>query len=175
MSLWGWTGAGESADPHLSLRELPHGLMDCVPQPTCMHSDDVTVQWLTPTPRGDLFLIGRACDTDGCGNWLVEKRLTEVVALLQFADDAFQVLPGASVYPDVLVREPAAAAQSTRTRFKWEQGRYIAAQSEVLFIVDGVECGTASECNAKAHALMQAGDAPLAVRIWETVHGLAWI
>ena len=174
MTLSGWTGVGESSDPQLSVRELPLGLIDCAPQPACMQADDIAVQWLTHTPRGELFLINRDCDGDGCGRWVVEKRLTETITLLQFSG-SFRVAPAANAYPDIVVREPTGAAQILRTRYQWQAGRYAATATEPLFVVDGVECGTASECNDKAYQMVGDGRAAQAMRIWELVHQLEWI
>lgn len=182
-----WTATGESADPTLSVSELPRGLFECSPQPQCFAAMPLTTHWLARTPTGNLFTVTCSADA-GCGAWLVEKQAREVTALLElsgayefFGDDAARAHRGATAggiprdrYPHVRLREAVADHAFIVRDFVWVDRHYQLRETRQVYVVDGVECGTKEQCHQAAVAATRIGRDATALRIWSLVHQRHW-
>lgn len=170
-----WTGQGESANPILSAMELPLNIVsdcrdDCAGNPR-----PFTIHWLGRTERGNLYVVTRArCEDDACGAWVVEKTRRGVGTLLSI-EGRFKLVHRDLPFPDVQVEKDLSEVEAAFARYEWRGGAYVLAEDKHIYRVDGVECGTADQCNQTALDAMRNRHAGHAVRIWETVHKISWI
>lgn len=179
-----WTAAGETSDPVLSARELPAEIRnDCAAAPvsanatsTCAGEDNYNSRWVGRGAGGDdVFVVVRTpCETAGCRAWLVQ-RSGEVTRTLLAVTGEFRLQRTANVYPAVQERTALSNDYVRYSRFVWNGTGYVRADTRLVHAVDGFECGTTDECNEAARAALQENDADRAVRIWQHVHGVAWI
>jgi len=178
-----WTAAGETSDPVLNSNELPADIATSACNPP-MVSDEVWAcqvqdyanRWIGKTARGDLFVVlGSFCAADdGCRAWLVEKSGTGVTTLLAM-NGKFHLRRGANAYPVVETHTEISALNNAYNRFEWNGAAYARTDSQLLYKVDGNECGTREECSNVARKALQHEDIDRAVKIWENVHGVSWI
>lgn len=168
----GWTALGESADPMLSVSDLPLGLVECAPQAQCVPPTATKISWIGRTPRGQLFVVAPPCVKDGCEAYVVEKVAKQVHALLGVSGH-YELIRSAQFYPDVRVRDEVSPTQIRAARFHWNGGAYVQSETETLYRVDGEECGTRAECLAAAQAALAVRPA-YALKIWEVVDNVAW-
>ena len=181
LALTAWTAAGESADPTLHATDLPRGLFECSPQPQCFAAMPLTTRWIARTPTGNLFTV--SCTGSDCGAWLVEKRADGVSALLELAGEYEFYNDGmrtdmaaapARQYPNVRVREARDHAAVAVREFVFADRHYRLEQTRIVYLVDGVECGTEAQCHQAAVSAVRVGRAASALRIWSQVHGREW-
>jgi len=179
-----WTAAGETSDPVLSGRELPAEVRnDCAAAvvtatgaSSCAGDDSYTSRWVgRGTAGSDVFVVVRTPCVDGaCRAWLVQRDGAGTRMLLTLTGE-FRLQRAANAYPVVQERTPLSTDYVRYSRFTWNGSRYVRAETRLVHNIDGFECGTAEECNDAARAALKADDADRAVRIWQHVHGVAWI
>lgn len=169
-----WTGAGESADPNLRLHELPLGLGECSQRVECPLPTTTAIDWIGRTPRGHLFVVSAPCaDRDAeCASWIVEKTPAQVSVLLG-VNGPFELRKNARSYPEVILREAVSAQEINTVQFSWRDGAYVEGEARAEYLVDGVACGTRTECNETARAAL-ATSPSRSLKIWEQVHGVNW-
>ena len=169
-----WTGAGESADPSLQLHELPLGLGECAQRVECPLPATTAIAWIGRTPRGHLFMVNAPCaggDAD-CASWIVEKTAAQVSVLLGM-NGPFELRKNARSYPEVILREAVSAHEINTVHFSWREGAYAEGEVRSEYLVDGVACGTRTECNDAALAALSVRPSR-SLKIWEQVHGVNW-
>ena len=171
-----WTGAGETSDPLLALTELPADVIaDCRPRPESSGCETaLTPHWLGRAAQGELFLVARPGCTRDCAAWLVQRSANGTRTLLAITGE-FRLARVAGPYPAVQVRNEVSPAAVSYPRYAWNGTGYAAVETRRVYRVDGVECGTADECDAAAHAALANGKSDHAVRIYEQVRGIGWI
>jgi len=178
-----WTAAGQTSDPVLSVYELPAEVRnDCAATPVantasiCAAEDSYTSRWVGRSTGGDVFVVARTvCAADGCRAWLVQ-RSDGVARTLLAVNGEFRLLrAGANAYPAVQERTMLSNDYVRYSRFAWNGTNYVRTETRLVHAVDGFECGTTDECNDAARAALDGNDAGRAVRIWQHVHGVAWI
>jgi hypothetical protein len=178
----GWTSLGESADPVLGAQDLPSAVRsECarsVPAllaPSCSEREGYRSYWVSRSSRGDLFLVLPAgCDAALCRAWFVEKTSDGSGAVLSFEGQyEFTARPGS--YPVIEVRTPLAGAKRAAQRYEWQGSEYVRTRNEVIYRVDGMECGSEADCRHAAEEALKARRVDEAVKIWEGVHNVSWI
>lgn len=171
-----WTAAGETSDPLLALTELPPDVVaDCRPRPEGNGCDSsLTRHWLGRAAQGELFLVAHAGCTRDCAAWLVQRSAGGMRTLLAITGE-FRLARVAGPFPAVQVRHEVSTAAVHYTRYAWNDGDYVPVETRRVYRVDGVECGSAAECDAAARAALAHGNSDRAVRIYEQVHGIGWI
>lgn len=171
-----WTAAGETSDPWLSAAELPPEVVaSCDSRPTTSDCDTVlTHHWLGRAAQGELFLVTRAGCRSECDAWLVQRSANGTRTLLTINGD-FRLARATGPYPAVQVRTEFSTARASYTRYTWNGRGYAPVETRQVYRIDGVECGTAAECETNAHAALADGDSGRAVRIYEQVRGIGWI
>lgn len=168
-----WTGPGESADPYLLTHELPLGLYDCPAQTKCPLPEDSAVAWIGGTPRGHLFVVTAPCaEPRACESWVVEKTANGVEVLLGMTGE-YMLRKSGGAYPLIETREQKSTHEVVAVEFAWRHGAYVEGDTRSVFAVDGIECGTRSECHDAALAAV-AVRPERALKIWEQVHGVSW-
>lgn len=178
----GWTTTGESSDPVLGLNEMPaEVLQGCgkiqvdTASDTCVSADDYKSRWIGRTGRGQLFLVmAQSCAERDCHAWFVEKTARGANTLLA-VEGGFQLTPAAGAYPMVETRRELSPQQLSVSRYEWNGSGYVRAETRIIYRVDGRECGTADECRETAEHALRGQRIDEAVRIWQNVHGVAWI
>jgi hypothetical protein len=175
----GWTSVGESSDPVLAVDELPlEVLAQCAAgasgQPDCRPGETLVSRWVGRSERGDLFLTAApGCVEAACRAWLFE-RSAQRVAMLLALDGQVSVRAGDD-YPLVEARAPLATGETLTSRYRWNGQSYERSEAELRYRVDGIECGTAEQCQQAADAALEGERTNRAVRIYERVHGVSWI
>lgn len=171
-----WTAAGETSDPLLAVTELPPEVVaSCDSRSTTSDCDTaLTHHWLGRVAQGELFLVARAGCRSECDAWLVQRSANGTRTLLTINGD-FRLARAAGPYPAVQVRTEVSTASASYTRYVWNGRGYAPAETRQVHRIDGVECGTAAECEATARAALVDGDSDRAVRIYEQVRGIGWI
>lgn len=178
-----WTAAGETSDPVLAWHELPSEIgIGCLAgpvatsaAPTCTGEGHHTSHWVGRDTGGDVFLVVRTpCDSGGCGAWLVQRTGATVRTLLAVTGE-FRLQRASKAYPSVQERTALSNDYVRYSRFVWNGTAYVRSETRLVHTVDGFECGTTDECNDAARAALKGDDADRAVRIWQHVHGVAWI
>lgn len=171
-----WTAAGETSDPLLALTELPADVVaDCRPRPESNGCDTaLTRHWLGRAPQGELFLVARPGCTRDCAAWLVQRSASGTRTLLAITGE-FRLARVVGPYPAVQVRNEVSTAAVSYTRYAWNGSGYTPVETRRVYRVDGVECGTADECDAVARAALANGKSDRAVRIYEQVRGIGFI
>jgi hypothetical protein len=170
-----WTGVGQTADPTLTIGELSTALRpDC--SGGCDGAPAFSVYWLNKTATGDLFVVVReGCQSGDCASWLVEKAPAGAVLLLTLHGHFKLSIADADGYPGVEVKKALSDAHLEYTRYVWSRDGYVTAESKDVYRVDGIECGTATECDAVAVAALRSQRAAYAIKIWETIRGVPWV
>jgi hypothetical protein len=177
-----WTAPGETFDPSLAARDLPEDVLrHCVPSAvdtanSCVGREHVTSRWIGRTGRGDLFLVLRnqCAETENCQAWFVERTDQESMTLLK-VNGEIRLYQGNGVYPTIQQRHDLSDTRITYSRFEWRGDKYVRTEQQIMYRVDGIECGTRSECARIAHEALRHDDADSAVKIYEDVHGVSWI
>ncbi len=175
-----WTGAGETSDPVLLVREIPAAVTNsCAVSPTggleACHQPEFTRRWVGKTDQGDLFLvINDLCAESGCRAWLVEKTTGPATILLAF-DRTFRLHQEAGSYPVIDTYSEISATQGAYSRFEWNGAVYARTANRLVYRVDGSECGTSEQCSTAANEALKQQQVDRAVKIWENVHGVSWI
>lgn len=171
-----WTAAGETSDPMLAAAELPPDVVaHCEAQPVAGGCDlAYRHHWLGRAAQGELFLVTRAGCRGECDAWLV-LRSTGGTRTLLALDGEFRLARANGPYPAVQIRTEISSAHSSYTRYAWDGHGYKPVETRQLYRVDGVECGTAAECDAAANAALAKGNSDRAVRIYEQVRGVGFI
>ena len=177
IAAFAWTAAGETSDPVLTARELPLDIVgDCAQQVSCHSEKEFLSRWIGRTDRGDLFLVSSpACaEVIGCRAWLGEKTAHGAATLLAVAGE-FRFQRGGGAYPTILQRTEISATHSAYSSFEWTGAKYTRTENRMVYRVDGVECGTQSECGNAAREALRQERVERAVKIWESVQGVSWI
>ena len=177
-----WTATGETFDPALAARELPADVASqCAisgidTKTGCVGTELVTSRWIGRTGRGDLFMVlGNHCtESKACQAWFVERNGNGSLTLLK-VNGEIRLYQGNGVYPTIQQRHSLSETHSTYSRYEWRDDKYVRTEQRVVYRVDGVECGTQSECTHSALEALQSDDADSAVRILEDVYGVSWI
>lgn len=178
-----WTAAGESSAPILTASELPAEVRDdcavaAVSANTgavCSAEDNYTSRWVGHSAAGDLFVVVRTpCEGAGCRAWLVQ-RSGQVSRSLLAVTGEFRLQRTANAYPSVQERTELSDDYVRYSRFVWNGNDYVRADTRLVHTIGGLECGTAEECHDAARAALKKNDTDRAVRIWQHVHGVAWI
>lgn len=175
-----WTGAGETSDPDLAVREIPADIasgcaVSAVGELEACHQPEFNRRWVGKTARGDLFVVtNELCAGRGCRAWLVEKADGSAITLLAF-DKTFRLRQTAVGYPVIETYSELSATQGAYSRFEWTGATYARTASRLVYQVDGLECGTREECSSAAGQALKQHQVDRAVKIWESVHGVSWI
>ena len=171
-----WTGAGETSDPLLALTELPADVIaDCRPRPESSGCETaLTPHWLGRAAQGELFLVARPGCARDCAAWLIQRSANGTRTLLAITGE-FRLARVAGPYPAVQVRNEVSTAAVHYTRYVWNDDGYVPVETRRVYRVDGVECGSADQCDAAARAALAHGNSGRAVQIYEQVHGIGWI
>lgn len=175
-SLMGWTASNGTATPGTD-NEASFPSFECVQSDTCTVADSqVQTRWLGRTPSGNLFLVTQsACaDTNRCRALFVERTARGTGATLD-VEGRFQLVRNGKRVPDVQTWREVSENEILQTRYTWVAGTYRKAESRTVYRVDGVECGSAAECNDLAARAHQQRRTDRALRIWETVHKISFI
>jgi hypothetical protein len=175
-SLMGWTVSNGTAIPGTD-SEASFPSFECVQAAACTATDSQTLtHWLGRTPSGNLYLVTQAACTDArrCNTWFVERTARGMGATLN-VEGRFQLVRNGKRVPDVQTWREVSENEIVKTRYTWESGTYRQAETRTVYRVDGVECGTAAECNDLAIRAHQQHRTDQALRIWETVHKISWI
>lgn len=169
-----WTAAGETSDPVLAPRELPAEITgECAA--ACAETPGLVTRWLGRARGADLFVVARErCDAAACAAWLVARRAHATTTLLALSSE-FRLEPVTGRLPAVRTRTELGPAYTSYNRYEWDGARYVRTQTRLVHRVDGVECGNDAECDAAAREAARRGESNRAVRIWQQVHGVAWI
>lgn len=168
-----WTGIGETSNPELAVEDLPQDISGCAGR-DCPADVALNINWLGKTPHGQLFLVvGGDCEAAACRSWLIEK--SAGVRVLLPMQGRFKLERNGAEYPPVHVKQPLSDAELDYRRYEWQAGSYVQTLSERRYVVDGVECGNAKDCETLAQSAMQVGQAAFALRILERVHKRPWI
>lgn len=168
-----WTGIGETSNPELAVEDLPQDISGCAGR-DCPADVALDINWLGKTPQGQLFLVvGGDCEAATCRSWLIEK--SAGVRVLLPMQGRFKLERNGAEYPPVHVKQPLSDAELDYRRYEWQAGSYVQTLSERRYVVDGVECGNAKDCETLAQSAMQVGQAAFALRILERVHKRPWI
>lgn len=170
-----WTAAGESSDPVLASSELPSDIaVDC-PGTVCPEPPVHATRWIGRARGTDLFVVVREpCGPADCAAWLVARSGQTTATLLALTGE-FRFEPAGGRYPAVQTRTELGGEHASYVRYEWDGSRYARTQTRLVHRVDGIECGSAAECDVAAHAAAAAGQHDRAVRIWQQVHGVDWI
>ena len=177
-----WTASGETFDPSLATRDLPANVVNhCAlsnvdAADACIGREHITSRWIGRTGRGDLFLVLRnqCAETGNCEAWFVERTGLGSATLLGVSGE-IRLYQGNSVYPTIQQRNNLSDTRSTYSRFEWRDDKYVRTEQRIVYRVDGVECGTRSECMRIAQEALRHDNADSAVKIFEDVHGVSWI
>ena len=175
-----WTGAGETSDPVLAVREIPADIASgCAVSATgeleACHQPEFSRRWVGKTKRGDLFVVTNdLCSVSGCRAWLVEKAAGSTSTLLAF-DRTFRLQQGTDNYPVIETYSELSFTQGAYSRFEWNGATYTRTANRLVYRVDGMECGTREECNTAAGEALKQKQVDRAVKIWENVNGVSWI
>lgn len=170
-----WTVAGETSDPLLAARDLPADIAAACPGTGCADGHGYVTHWIGRTRGADLFVVVREpCESAGCAAWLVRRDAQGTATLLALSGE-FRFEAAGARYPAVHTRTSLTSAYASYNRFEWDGTRYVRTETRLVHRVDGIECGNESECHAAAREALGDGDADRAVRIWQQVHGVAWI
>lgn len=175
----GWTSVGESSDPVLAVDELPlEMLAQCATgapaQPDCRPGETLVSRWVGRSERGELFLTSAAgCVDAACRAWIFERSAQRVAMLLALEGQVSVRADGD--YPLVEARAPLFTGETITSRYRWNGQTYERTVAELRYRVDGVECGTAEQCQQAADAALEDERINRAVRIYERVHGVSWI
>lgn len=178
-----WAAPGESSDPVLGGHELPPEIRnDCGAAPMAAGTgavctgEDYTTRWISRSATGgELFMVLRTpCDASGCRAWLVQRSEQTTRTLLAITGK-FRLQRTADPYPAVQERTALSHDYVRYSRFVWDGSGYARTGTRLVHTVDGFECGTRDECFAAAGAALDANQTDRAVRIWQHVHGVAWI
>ncbi|HCU53528.1 MAG TPA: hypothetical protein DIC36_04345 [Gammaproteobacteria bacterium] len=175
-SLMGWTASNGTATPGTD-SEASFPSFECVQKNNCTTADNQThTHWLGRTPSGNLYLVTQSACTDAnrCSSWFVERTARGMGATLN-VEGRFQLVRDGQRVPDVQTWREVSDHEIVKTRYTWVSGTYRKAETRTVYRVDGVECGTASECNELATRAHQEHRTDKALRIWETVHKVSWI
>lgn len=174
-SLMGWTASNGTANPGMDSNEASFPSFECVQSDTCTVADGQT-RWLGRTPAGNLYLVIQAscADANRCRTLFVERTAHGTGATLD-VEGRFQLVRNGKRVPDVQTWREISENEIVKTRYTWVAGTYRKAESRTIYRVDGVECGTAAECNDLATRAHQQQHTDRALRIWETVHKISWI
>ena len=175
----GWTSVGESSDPVLAVDELPLELLaQCAsasPGSTdCQPGETLVSHWVGRSARGDLFLTSQSdCIDQSCRAWVFERG-RQHVSLLLALEGQVNARPGGD-YPLIESRALLATGETVLSHYRWSGQAYERADAEMHYRVDGVECGTAEQCQGVAHDALEGDRIDRAVRIYERVQGISWI
>jgi hypothetical protein len=175
-----WTGAGETSDPVLAVREIPAEVTNsCAVSPTgeleACHQPEFSRRWVGKTNHGDLFLVTNdLCAESGCRAWLVEK-VTGIATILLTFDRTFRLHQDTGSYPVIETYSEISSTQGAYSRFEWNGAVYARTANRLVYRVDGKECGTREECSTVANEALKQQQVDRAVKIWENVHGISWI
>ncbi len=175
----GWTSVGESSDPVLVVNELPlEMLAQCTtgssPASDCRAGATLVSRWLGRSARGDLFLTSASgCIEQPCRAWVFE-RSDQRLAMLIALEGQVTVRADAD-YPLIEARAPLSMGDTIISHYRWNGQSYERTNAELRYRVDGVECGTAEQCQQVAQDALQSERIDRAVRILERVRGVSWI
>ena len=175
-----WTGAGETSDPVLAVREIPADIAGrCAVSPVgelaACQQPEFSRRWVAKSDRGELFVVtNELCTASGCRAWLVEKAAGSVTTLLTF-DKTFRLHEGTDKYPMIESYTELSSTQGAYSRFEWSGAAYTRTSNRLVYHVDGKECGTREECRTAASDALKQQQVDRAVKIWENVHGISWI
>lgn len=175
-----WTGAGETSDPELAVREIPAEITNsCTISPTgeldSCHQPEFSRRWVGKSNHGDLFLVTNdLCAVSGCRAWLVEKTTGSTMILLAF-DRTFRLHGNTGSYPVIETYSEISATEGAYSRFEWNGAVYARTANRLVYRVDGEDCGTREQCNTVANEALKQQQVDRAVKIWENVHGVSWI
>ncbi|BAU47077.1 hypothetical protein SVA_0496 [Sulfurifustis variabilis] len=176
VASFGWTVSGETSDPTLAARDLPADIAsECRPA-GCAREGGYVTRWIGRARAADLFLVLReTCESEGCPAWLVRRDPAGTTTTLLTLSGEFRFDTAAGPYPAVHTRTELTAAYASYNRYEWDGTRYVRMHTRLVHRVDGVECGNETECDAAAREALAGGAPDRAVRIWQEVHGVAWI
>lgn len=176
LSMFAWTGVGESSNPELLATELPLSIVnECETEHTCQGTQEFVSRWVSRSQGSDLFVVHRAtCASDQCGSWLVEKTPRGPVTRLAL-QSRFRLISGDNTHPDVEMQRQVSDSQTSYIHYAWAGDRYVKTETRDTYHINGVECGTRDECYAEAVKANRTQHTDHALKIWETVHGLSWI
>ena len=176
-----WTGAGETSDPVLSVREIPADISgsSCAVSTAgdleACYQPEFSRRWVGKTDRGDLFVVtNELCAGSGCRAWLVAKTSGSASTLLAF-DRSFRLHEGTGNYPVIETYSELSTSQGAYSRFEWNGATYTRTANRLVYRVDGIECGTREECNTTANESLKQRQVDRAVKILENVNGVSWI
>jgi hypothetical protein len=169
----GWTMAGETSNPQLTVADLPAGLVDACAARDCGDGLALESRWIGRTPHGDLFIVAHK-DCNDCSRWLLEKT-TATSRLLLELNGHYELHRGSGAYPAIELRTRDDATQIQFVRYEWDGNQYTRTVAQQVYEVNGVECGTREECQAAAKGALEANDTDRALVIWQQVWGISWI
>lgn len=175
-----WTGAGETSDPVLTLRDIPVDIasscaVSASGELAACHQPEFSRRWVAKSVAGDLFVVtNELCLGSGCRAWLVEKSAGSVTTLLIF-DKTFRLHEGTDKYPVIESYTELSSTQGAYSRFEWRGAAYARTSNRLVYHVDGKECGTREECGTVAAEALKQQQVDRAVKIWENVHSVSWI
>jgi len=175
----GWTSVGESSDPVLAVDELPlEVLAQCASGAAvagdCRSGAGFSSHWVGRSPRGDLFVASASdCVDSSCRAWIFERGARHL-SLLLVLEGQLTVRAGDD-YPRFEARAALASGETVVSQYRWHGGSYERTNAEVLYQVDGIECGTAAQCQRAAREAVEGERIDRAVRIYERVNGVSWI
>lgn len=175
----GWTSVGESSDPVLAVDELPiEMLVRCAADASrgsdCQPGEKLVSRWVGRSSRGDLFLTTASdCLDQSCRAWVFERSGRQVNLLLSL-EGQVSVRAGQD-YPQVESRAHLATGETFISHYRWSGQGYERSGAELRYQVDGIECGTAAQCQHAAREALEAERTDRAVRILERVQGVSWI
>jgi len=177
-SLMGWSASNGTAMPGTE-SEASFPSFECAQSDSCIVSDGATrtyTHWVGRTPSGNLYLVTQASCPDGgrCGAWFVERTARGLGPQLN-VEGRFQIVRNGQRVPDVQTWREVSDSELVQTRYRWLSGAYRKVETRSIYRVNGVECGTAEECNHQAQQAHQQHQTDKALRIWETVHKVSWI
>lgn len=170
-----WTVSGETSDPMLAERDLPADIAGDCAATACADGHGFVTRWIGRARGADLFVVVREpCEPTGCAAWLVRRDAQGTATLLALSGE-FRFEATGARYPAVHTRSSLTSAYASYNRYEWDGTRYLRTETRLVHRVDGIECGNQSECHTAARDALSDGDADRAVRIWQQVHGVAWI
>jgi hypothetical protein len=174
----GWTSNNDEMVSTAAFEnELVTGDIGCAASDSCpVVAGEVLTHWISRTNSGNLFLVMQAhCQTvAGCATRFVERTARGTATRLNI-EGQFRVLHSGKAIPDVQTWRALSDSETEYTRYTWTAGAYIKAETRTAYSVDGIECGSALECDqaaSKAHAERNTGRA---LKIWEKVHNVSFI
>ena len=179
LGLLAWAAPGQTAGNSLVLSDLQALTGECQPAvdaSRCSEATELSLHTVGSTPNGELFMVMRGDCSQGadCQAWLVEKADDDTYALLTVSGQ-IKLYGGNGRYPSVMVKARLSETQSSYESYEWDGAAYLKVASDVVYRVDGVECGTAEECKHAAQRAIDEKRYDDAVKIWQTVFGVAWI